>query len=175
MDHFFCKYHLLMDFLFLLAGVGLTLLGFKLISSIHQYKLKRILEGFVIHKFISRDNSHYPCKLFIDFKNKTGHTLLLKIVGFKLNPFLRSDPKAIHDMRSGLVEVKFIEAVDKSHFNVTYLLKDTQNRLVWIPLDPKQPDVILNGMLEENKMGKIYTEIFWAGDYFTRVKHRPMI
>lgn len=128
---------------------------------------------------IDRDGTNYPCKLWIDFRNWTNRTLLMKIEGYKLPTNIRSDPKAKRDATSGLIEVKFIERPAQQNtsatLNVDSIIRHGESKRVWVPLDPDQPDDVLNKALAEGKIGKLKAEILWFADRPIYTRYRPKI
>ena len=117
---------------------------------------------------IARDQSNYPCKLLIDFRNWSNRTLLMKIEGYKLPKEIRPDEKAARDSTSGLLEIKFIENSAQqggaATLNVDAIIRHGEQKQVWVPLDPAHNDQELNLALSKGKIGKLKSEILWFGD-----------
>ncbi|MDP2922602.1 MAG: hypothetical protein Q8O30_02620 [Candidatus Omnitrophota bacterium] len=121
---------------------------------------------------------NYPCKLYIDLRNWTNTTILIKIEGFKLGKDIRPDPKATRDSTSRLIETKFIENTPQgegSELNVDAIIRHGKNKMVWVPLDPEQPLNELKEALRQGAIGRLYAEILWfdKNPYYTRF--RPII
>ena len=124
-----------------------------------------------VNCFIQRDTSNYPCKLYIQFRNWTNTTILMKIEGFKLSKGIDPDPKSAQDSSSKLIEIKFIE----ESLNVDSIIRHGEDKSVWIPLDPQQKDEFLNNALQRGKIGKLKAEILWFNEKPRLVRYRPKI
>ena len=165
---------------------------FAIVSGTVCYAVMRIGEGVLfrvrirrrvrllnVDCSIRRDETNYPCKLWIDFRNWTNRTLLMKIEGHKLPTNIRPDPKATRDATSGLLEVKFIERPAQQNtprtLEVDSIIRHGESKGVWVPLDPDQPDDVLNKALAEGKIGKLKAEILWFADKPIYTRYRPKI
>ena len=131
-------------------------------------------------KFHQYQNSkvNYPCKLYIDFRNWTNVTILVKIEGFKLYKGINADPNATRDSSSGLIEVKFIENASQTNercLNPDAIIRHGENKKVWIPLDPNQDINILNKQLHNGNIGKLIAEILWFDKTPQYTRFRPII
>lgn len=129
---------------------------------------------------IERDESTYPCKLQIDFRNWTNMTILLKVEGFKAFQGIRLDPKAKRDSSSGLVEIKFIEPTTANAqlhttMNIDSIIRHGESKKVWVPLDPDQTDEFLNNALQTGEIGQLKAEILWFNEKPRRTRYRPII
>jgi len=128
---------------------------------------------------IGRDQSNYPCKLWIDFRNWTNVSLLMKIEGYKLPKEILPDPKATRDSTSGLLEIKFIEQAAQANkpptLNIDSIIRHGENKKVWVPLESKQPDDMLNEALKNGKIGKLIATILWFGEKPRFTRYRPKI
>lgn len=124
-----------------------------------------------VNCFIKRDDSNYPCKLYMEFRNWTNTSFLMKIEGFKLYKGIKADPKSAQDSSSGLIEIKFIE----ENLNVDSIIRHGEQKSVWIPLDPKQDDTSLNDALKKGKIGKLKAEILWFNEEPKLVRYQPKI
>src|SRR5689334_16028160 len=95
-----------------------------------------------VNCLILRDDSNYPCKLCIQFKNWTNQTVLVRLEGFELGGGIRPDKNADRDSTSGLIEVKFIENASQQPglllLNIDAIIRHAETKTVWVPLDPDQ-------------------------------------
>lgn len=165
---------------------------FSVASAVLAYIVIRFIEKFFflirsrqrlkllnINCFLQRDKTNYPCKLWIDFRNWTNMTLLMRIEGYEVARDIQPDPKAARDSTSGLLEIKFIENPsqrnDSLTLNVDAIIRHGENKKVWVPLDPKQSDDTLEKALKEGKIGKLKGEILWFADKSHFVRYRPII
>jgi hypothetical protein len=133
-----------------------------------------------VNCWIGRDESNYPCKLYIDFRNWTNTTILLKIEGFKLRKGVHPEPKATRDSSTGLLEIKFIERVAQSGdqtatLNIDSIIRHGENKEVWVPLHPDQTDEMLLDTLQRGKIGKLKAQILWFSGKPRLRRYRPKI
>ena len=92
----------------------------------------------------------------------------MKIEGYKLPKEILPDPKATRDSTSGLLEIKFIEQAAQANkpptLNIDSIIRHGENKRVWVPLESKQPDDMLNEALKNGKIGKLIATILWFGE-----------
>jgi hypothetical protein len=142
-------------------------------------RTRRRIKHLNVNCNIVRDQSNYPCKLWIDFRNWSNRTLLMKIEGYKLPKEIRPDDKAARDSTSGLLEIKFIEYTSQQSsaatMNVDAIIRHGEQKQVWVPLDPTHNDQELNLALSKGKIGKLKAEILWFGDTPIFRRYRPKI
>ena len=128
-------------------------------------RTSRHVKHLNVNCFIERDQTNYPCKLMIEFRNWSNRTLLMKIEGYKLPKNISPDQKAARDS-SGLLEIKFIERTPNRGttgftLNVDSIIRHGETKAVWVPLDPSQSDDELNQALSSGNIGKLKAEILW--------------
>ena len=142
-------------------------------------RTRRRVRHLNVNCSIQRDQSNYPCKLWIDFRNWTNMTLLMKIEGYKLAKNIRPDPKATQASSPDLLEIKFIENAPQQNaqptLNVDSIIRHGENKSVWVPLDPSHSDDELENALKIGKIGSIKAEILWFGDKPVFTRFRPKI
>src|SRR5690606_24673234 len=122
--------------------------------------------------------TNFPCKLFIEFRNWSNRTMLLRLDGFKLSKDVKPDPKAAQDSTSGLLEIKFIENAAQGEsvvMNVDAIIRHAESRAVWVPLDPAQPQDKLEKALRDGKFGTMKAEVLWFDDAPKLGRYRPAI
>ena len=173
---FYVKYDFWAWLFAVLSGTACYLIIIAGEKLLFLFRTRRRIRHLNVDCNIRRDQSNYPCKLWIDFRNWTNMSLLMKIEGYKLPDGIRPDPKATHDSTSGLLEIKFIEHAAQQNapltLNVDSIIRHGENKEVWVPLDPTHSDAELDSALKESRIGKLKAEILWFGDkpVFTRFK-----
>ena len=143
-------------------------------------KTHRRIRHLNVNCFLARDDSNYPCKLYIEFKNWTNRTLLLKLEGFEVGYGIQPDPNATRDSTSGLLEIKFIEQSPQGGqipivMNIDAIIRHAESRMVWVPLDIKQNQTNLDSALREGTIGVLKAEILWFDDAPRLARYRPKI
>ena len=106
-------------------------------------------------------------------------TLLMRFEGYKVARDIRPDSKAARYSTSGLLEVKFIENPSQANapptLNLDSIIRHGESKQVWVPLDPDQPDDVLEKALSEGKIGKLKAEVMWVTRKPRFVRYRPKI
>jgi hypothetical protein len=143
-------------------------------------RARRRIRHLNVNCFMAQDNTHFPCKLWIEFKNWTNRTILLKIEGFKTGKGILPAPNADRDSTSGLLEVKFIEQSPQGGqipvtMNVDAIIRHGEERRVWIPLDPSQSQQDLQAALQAGRIGTLKAELLWFDERPRLARYRPKI
>lgn len=169
----------------LVSGCAYSVLSFIILFVADKIRVfvqaKKRIKNLNVYCWIGRDQSNYPCKLYIQFRNWTNRTFLITIEGYKLPAGIQADKNATRDSSTGLLEIKFIENAPQKNsssektLNIDAIIRHGEDKTVWVPLSPAQDQKVLEEALSRGKIGKIKAEILWFDEKPIYRKYCPKI